>query len=58
MPDFVHAAVAGYLAGLAPADDDVLSAVRARSAKDDVPACGRQQSPVRKAGRFSEPPSS
>jgi len=38
MPDFVHEAVAGYLAGLAPAEDEVLAAVRARSAADGVPA--------------------
>jgi len=38
MPDFVHAAVAGYLSGLAPAEDEVLAAVRARSAADGVPA--------------------
>jgi predicted O-methyltransferase YrrM len=38
MSDFVHAAVAGYLAGLAPAEDEALAAVRARSAADGVPA--------------------
>jgi predicted O-methyltransferase YrrM len=38
MPDFVHPAVAAYLAGLAPADDPALAAVRARSAADGVPA--------------------
>jgi caffeoyl-CoA O-methyltransferase len=38
MPQFVHPAVAGYLAGLAPADDAVLAAVRERSGRDGVPA--------------------
>jgi len=38
MSEFVHAAVAGYLAGLAPAEDEVLAAVRARSAADGVPS--------------------
>jgi predicted O-methyltransferase YrrM len=38
MSDFVHPAVAGYLAGLAPSEDEVLAAVRARSAADGVPA--------------------
>ena len=38
MSDFVYPAVAAYLAGLAPADDLVLAAVRARSAADGVPA--------------------
>jgi predicted O-methyltransferase YrrM len=37
MHAFVHAAVAGYLADLAPAEDEVLAAVRARSAADGVP---------------------
>ena len=41
MREFVHAAVAGYLAGLAPAEDEVLAAVRARSAADGVPALSR-----------------
>jgi predicted O-methyltransferase YrrM len=38
MQEFVHPAVAAYLAGLAPTDDTVLAAVRARSAEDGVPA--------------------
>lgn len=38
MHELVPAAVAGYLAGLAPAEDERLAAVRARSASDGVPA--------------------
>ena len=41
MSDFVHPAVAAYLQGLAPADDPVLAAVRARSESDGVPALSR-----------------
>jgi caffeoyl-CoA O-methyltransferase len=41
MSEFVHAAVAGYLAGLAPSEDAALTAVRARSAADGVPALDR-----------------
>jgi predicted O-methyltransferase YrrM len=38
MQEFVHPAVAGYLAGLAPADDPVLATIRERSVRDGVPA--------------------
>jgi predicted O-methyltransferase YrrM len=38
MHDFVDVAVAGYLASLAPAEDEVLRGVRERSAADGVPA--------------------
>jgi predicted O-methyltransferase YrrM len=38
MPDFVHAAVQGYLAGLNRSEDALLQEVRARSSADGVPA--------------------
>lgn len=38
MPQFVHEAVAGYLAGLSAPEDQLLSEVRARSKADGVPA--------------------
>ena len=38
MQEFVHAAVAGYLAGLAPVEDEVLAGIWARSKQDGVPA--------------------
>jgi predicted O-methyltransferase YrrM len=38
MPEFVHAAVQGYLAALNGAEDALLQAVRARSKADGVPA--------------------
>jgi predicted O-methyltransferase YrrM len=38
MHELVPAAVAGYLAGLAPADDETLARIRRRSLDDGVPA--------------------